>query len=299
MRIPLFVCVGYGFEHPVFKHAKDLWYAHRGLHAEVADIVFYRTAPEMAPDEFSFADGEYVFGPSRRQDNSPGSTVRWDTDLLVDRQIKLYRKLLEKNEGPFWVYTTTVTSVLDLHALRYLANQLECANTYAGHIEYAPIQASATPSTPSGKYLRFASGAGTLLSSDLVREVLAREHVASHELPNDLWLAMTLRDVPRTPLLRHDILDVTAFDPETRAALSQRVLDARAKGHFHFRVKSGRWEAEGLLSHKPEHVDPLVLNDVLLAIQALRFDPGQLIAGWKQLQAALGDFNGQQMLPIA
>jgi hypothetical protein len=178
MKIPLFVCVGYGFEHPVFKHAKDLWYAHRGLYRDVADIRFYRTALEMAPDQFCFTDGEYVFGPSRQPDSSPGTTERWDTDLLVDRQIKLYRKLLEENKEPFWVYTTTVTSVLDLYALRYLADQLECANTYAGHIEYAPVQDSVTPATPSGKHLRFASGAGTLLSSDLVREVLAREGAA-------------------------------------------------------------------------------------------------------------------------
>jgi hypothetical protein len=112
-------------------------------------------------------------------------------------------------------------------------------------------------------------------------------------------LAVTLRDIPRTPFLRHDILDIRAFDPGTRSALSQRILDARAKGHFHFRVKSGRWEPEGQLSHKPEHIDPLVLNDVLLGIQSVRFNPEHLIAGWKQLQTAHCDFDEQKMRPIA
>jgi hypothetical protein len=168
----------------------------------------------------------------------------------------------------------------------------------AGAIEYARIGPGVGPDFPEGQYLRFVSGSGTLLSSDLLELTLARADTLDHQMANDLWLAVVLRDIPRVPLMRHDVTEITTFDAATRKALQERVANARSQGHYHFRVRSGRWEPEGQLQHDPTRIDTLVLNDILIELQASPFDPSMQLAGWQRTLQKLGDTAGNTVSPI-
>ena len=299
MSIPLIVSISYGFEHEIYRCMKDIWATYRRFVRDAADIVFIRTSSEYAPEQYAYADGEYVFGPSPRpltkQDSTP---TGWNLAMVVDRQLKFYRKLLETQREPFWLFSCTVTSAIDIRALRLLVDQLECKGCMAGAIEYAGIPPGMGPDFPAGQYLRFVSGAGTLLSSDLLALTLSRAAMVDQQMQNDLWLALVLRDIPRTPLMRHDLTDITTFDPLARANLATRVANARTQGHYQFRVRSGRWEPEGQLQHNPTLIDTLVLNDILLALHASPVDADTQLAGWQQTVRQISDMEGHRVRPI-
>jgi hypothetical protein len=117
-------------------------------------------------------------------------------------------------------------------------------------------------------------------------------------MANDLWLAVVLRDIPRVPLMRHDVTDITTFDAATRKALQERVANARSHGHYHFRVRSGRWEPDGQLQHDPTRIDTLVLNDILLELQASPFDPSIQLEGWQRTLQKVGDMEGNTVRTV-
>jgi hypothetical protein len=299
MSTPLIVSFSYGFEHEIFHCMKDIWATYRRFVRDAADLVFIRTSSEYEPEQYSYAHGEYVFGPSLRpltkQDSTP---TGWNLTMVVDRQLKFYRKLLETQRSPFWLFAATVTSAIDIRALRLLVDQMECKACLGGAIEYAGIPPGMGPDFPAGQYLRFVSGAGTLLSSDLIALTLERASMVDQQMQNDLWLALVLRDIPRTPLMRYDITNITAFDSTSRSNLATRIAQARAQGHFYFRVRSGRWEPEGQLQHNPTLIDTLVLNDILLTLHASPFDPATQLAGWQQAVRQVSDSEGQRVLAI-
>ena len=300
MSIPLFVSMGYGPEHAVFLHAKDLWTAHRRFFRDVAEIIFFRTSLDLRPNQFSYSNGEYLFGPAYLPSEAPRDRqVSWDSEFIVDRQLKLYRKLLETNKHPFWLFSTTVTSAVDFRALRVLVDQLDCRKTYAGGILQALLQAGMGPDLPAGGVLRMVSGSGTLLSSDLLEIVLERSPLLDRHMLNDVWLSLILRDIPRVPFLRYDMTDVTEFTPASRLLLHARIRQAREEGHFHFRVKSGRWEIDDQLEHNPEQIDPLVINDLLLGMLASPSNSEAVLRGWTLHKQQFCDLDGQAMKPIA
>jgi hypothetical protein len=299
MRTPLIVSVSYGFEHELYLCMKDIWNTYRRFIGDAAELIFIRTSNEYKPDQYSYANGEYVFGPSPRpltkRDDTP---TGWNLSMVVDRQLKFYRKLLETRRTPFWLFAGTITSAIDFRALRLLVDQLECKACMAGAIEYARIGPGMGAEFPEGEYMRFVSGSGTLLSSDLLELALARAHTLDHQMANDLWLAVVLRDIPRVPLMRHDVTDITTFDAATRKALQERVANARSHGHYHFRVRSGRWEPDGQLQHDPTRIDTLVLNDILLELQASPFDPSIQLEGWQRTLQKVGDMEGNTVRTV-
>lgn len=300
MSIPLIVSMGYGPEHPVFLHAKDLWTAHRRFFRDVAEIIFHRTSLDLDPSQFSYFNGEYAFGPPYLPSEAPKDRqVSWDSEFIVDRQLKLYRKLLEAIKHPFWFFATSVTSVIDCRALRVLVDHLDCRRTYAGGMLETLIRDRMGPDLPAGSVFRMVSGAGTLLSSDLLELALERSPLLNPYMLNDVWLSLVLRDIPRVPLLRYDMTDVTEFTSDSRPALHARIKQAREEGHFHFRVKSGRWETKDQLVHDPERIDPLVINDLLLEMLSSPSNPEAVLRGWNQHKQQICDLDGQAMKPIA
>jgi hypothetical protein len=297
--IPLIVYIGYGNEHPVFPRAKDLWSFYRGYFPDVRFLAF-RSSADLLPDEVNFSFGELTFGITTGvQSGQPGTPQFEVTGVALDRQLKLYKHLLSTHREPFWLYGHTVTSSVDYVWLRSVVNQLECKRTYAGGIDVVKLPEGMGPDLPANKYFRFVSGAGVLLSSDLLQVVLDRAHLIHHQMTNDLWLSFVLRDIPRTPFLRYDITDVTTFSPSARDTLRSRIAHARAEGHFHFRVKSGRWEAKGELAHDPASIDPLVINETMMEILANPTDSDAAVSKWTNFVQQISDLDGRYVAPLS
>lgn len=299
-KIPLVVSMGYGFEHEAFVRAKNIWSAYRNYFPDV-DLIFMRSSHDVGSNEYTFANGEYVFGMPKDLPGMPleGMAPHDAKGFVVDRQLKLYQRLLDTYQQPFWLYATTVTSAIDFRALRAIVDTLNCKETYAGSMLLARIPEGMGPELPADRILRIVSGAGTLLSSDLMELALIRSGLVTHHMLNDVWLSLILRDIPRIPLPRYDLADVTEFTPDARSLLHARIQQARSEGHFHFRVKSGRWEDKGFFSHKSEDIDPVVVNSVLLDIIASAIHPDIILDAWRRLKQQACDLDGQAMRPVA
>jgi len=295
----LIVCIGYGNEHQVFPRAKNLW-SHYHAYFPSTQFVAIRSSSDLMPDEFSYQSGEYVFGLSRTIARGQIGTPEYETTgSNIDRLLKLYEQLLIVHRDPFWLYCHTVTSCVDYGWLSTIISQMNCRQTYAGCIGLVKIPEGMGPDLPANKYLRFVSGAGILLSSDLLKLVLERAHLVHQKMQDDLWLSLVLRDIPRTPFMRYDLTDITTFDQSARETLRRRISKARADGHFHFRVKSGRWEAQGELNHDPARIDPLVINETMLEILSTPTDPINAVTQWTSFVRQVSDVNGRYMSPLS
>lgn len=298
--LPLIVSIAYGYEHAVYPRAKNLWSIYRDHFSDIR-VVFLKSSESLAPDEYIYSEGEYTFGKGHGfpADNLSGMSPFDAQGFTIDRSLKFYKKLLSDIDQPFWLYHSTVTSAVDFRVIRYLVNQLECRKTFAGSLLYAKIPENLSDDMPAGKTFRMISGSGVLLSSDLLELILKRQNDVPHNQLNDVWVSLVLRDIPRIPLLRADILDIFNYDETVRLDLMERVNGLLRSGHFSFRVKSGRWEESKGTRLAPEMVDVLVINDILLSLLSRKPLIQEAMEGWDRLKASLCDLNGSAMLPIA
>ena len=114
------------------------------------------------------------------------------------------------------------------------------------------------------KGLNFVCGTNNLLSSDVIKLLVKRYDPDDplNALPNDIWKAELLKDVPRR------ILPFFSFvKPRSYLKFEDEVFNISKKliseGHFHFRIKTTK-ENENSLSR--EDVDPLIMMNIILAI---------------------------------
>ncbi|HEY1091070.1 MAG TPA: glycosyltransferase family 10, partial [Burkholderiaceae bacterium] len=285
----LIVYFGYGDELPVFSRARALWQFFLSHYPNVR-AVFARTSRNLARGEVREIDGDLVVGLGANEHQAGyAATGVWsinENQSVIFRQLEVYRYLLKKYPQPFYLFQTTVTSVVDFRAISSLLALMPSTACYAG-------STSRLNSPPAVANLTFNSGANCLFSRDVLELMLQRydpAQAAAH-FPNDVWQAVVLQDLPRTPLPFFSFIKPRTPDSRARLVpeITRRLL---AMGHFHFRIKTTSAEAGIGLR---EEVDPWIMVSVMDAILA---SPPAYAANQRMVRAfvdALAPDNGHTL----
>ncbi|MET3133345.1 hypothetical protein AAKU55_003635 [Oxalobacteraceae bacterium GrIS 1.11] len=255
----LVVYIGYGDELPVYTRARALWQFYRSYFPDI-EIVFVRETADLARGQVVTDGDDLLVGLGAehfRGDTSYAATGTWsatENSRVIFRQMVVYDHLLRTRERPFFLYHTTVTSVVDLRALQQLLSKMPATGCFAG-----PLSRLTAPEQFNG--WTFVSGASTLLSRDVV-VLLRNRYDPAHphaSLPNDVWQALTLHDVPRLALPTFNFIKPRAVGEQLNAVsgLAGRML---RDGQFHFRIKTTSFE-EGL--GKREDIDPWIMLKIM------------------------------------
>ncbi len=292
-RPDLVVYFGHGDELPVFTRARALWQFFL-THYPGVKAVFARTCAQLARGEVRHDGYDLVVGIG---DDSSGPAAQagyaasgvWSSQENrnnIYRQMAVYDYLLRQQPEPFFLFQTTVTSVIDFRGLIPLLDQLPRGGCFAG----LPGRINSPPELAG---LTFASGANTLFSSDLLQLMRDRydpEHPHAN-YPNDIWQALTLGDIERRLLPFFSF--TRARNIESRRSqvpeLTRRLL---AMGHYHFRVKT---TSEGAGLGLREDVDPWVMASVMDSILNSPAAPEANRALVAQLLAFVQPPNGQSL----
>lgn len=260
----LIVYIGYGDELPVFVRARSLWEFYLSHFPEI-NAIFVRTTRSLKRGEITSygadllvgvgeANGEGINGPGYRETGVWSAVENAD---VIFRQMAVYDYLLRKYTFPFFLFQTTCTSVVDFRGLISLLDHLPATRCFAG----SPARLN-NPSELNG--LTFVSGANTVLSRDMVSLLRNRydENSPYTVLPNDVWQAIVLQDIPRVPLpfisFTKPRLDVAELD-----AVQHIAQNLIANGHYHFRVKTTS-EEDGV--GRRENVDPWIMMKIMETI---------------------------------
>jgi hypothetical protein len=296
----LVISLGYGNEHQAYLRAKNLWSVYREYFSEI-DVIFFKSSEQLKLGDYKYEEGEYTFHrPTivEAKSNIPVSSLHDAQGYMIDRELKLFERLLINYKEPFWLLMANVTSVVAPNILQAMLNTIECNRVYAGPPLLVQLQEDLAPDMKAGSVFRMISGSHRLFSSDMVELIVARQNMVGHHMLTDVWTSLILRDIPRIPMLRSDILDIVEFVQSTRDNIRVRVDNDLENGHFAFRVKSGRWEPEGTLSHRSEDVDTLVIGEIMLHLLSKPADERAAIEGWRRYRESLADHPGGMMLPL-
>ncbi|MCX7101604.1 MAG: glycosyltransferase [Methylobacter sp.] len=250
----LVVYIGYGYQLPVYKRARALWQFYIS-HFPRIEIIFVRETEQLPCGEVVFDGYDLLVGIGNQfESDAPdyASTGFWsqaENSKMIFRQMAVYEYLLGTHNKPFFLYQTTITSVIDFRTLLIILDHMPVTGCYAGTI------------APMADGLTFTSGANSLFSSDIL-ELMLKRYDSSHihaTLPNDVWQAHILEDIPRLALPSFNFLKPKQpkSDDIWVSVLAQRMLK---QGHFHFRVKTTSLE-EGI--GKREDVDPWIMLKIM------------------------------------
>lgn len=265
----LVIYIGYGYELPVYKRARALWQFYIS-HFPHIPTIFVRETPDMARGEVA-ADGyDLLVGIGNDfKSKGDGYAARgvWapaENSRVIFRQMVVYDYLLRTRTKPFFLYQTTITSVVDFRALIRVLAHMPASGCYAGSTGRLT-----SPKELDG--LTFVSGANSLFSRDVL-DLMRRRYEPDHPhttLPNDVWQALVLQDVPRIPLPSFNFVQPRAPSVNLPGvgSLAHRMLQA---GHFHFRIKTTSAEA-GFGAR--EDVDPWIMLKVMESVLSLESAP--------------------------
>jgi len=291
----LVVISGYGNELPVFGRARALWEFYSSHFPEV-DFYFIRDSDDLVSGEAVMDGKDLVIGmrgsPHERHSNEGGyaDSGIWgahENRRQIHRQVAMYDYLLRKYEAPFYLYQSTITSVVDFRAIYSAIEILPAEKCYAG----MPGRLTG-PDQLTG--LTFACGTNNLFSRDVVLELRNRYTPGSPPTyyPNDIWQALTLRDLPRLPLPYSSF--VRPRTAETLGDVREQTKAMLAGGHFHFRVKT---ESEKSGLGKREDIDPWVMVRVMEEVLSNPVNTAQVQALMLDLARCAGAVDMGGMLP--
>lgn len=233
------VTIGYGDELPIYKRARALWEFYATFFPNVR-IVFFRSSNKLQCGEVIDNGYELLVGTDEikaNPDDNQGykNTGAWSAKEnynQIHKQISLFKYLLRNNPKPFHLFCVTVTSIVDFRGFFEILNLLPKSNCFAGK----PGRIS-SPDELSG--LTIISGANSLFSSDVVETLCERydpQHIYT-SFPNDVWQALLLQDIPRTPLPFFSFTKPRSH-LGTDSDLSALISKLLAQGHYHFRIKT-------------------------------------------------------------
>lgn len=262
MENKLIILVGYGTESKTFSRARLVWERLLEQHDDVE--IFFNSASAAKKNEWlEWKNADFVshvYSDNSHIKSEYDETAQWTLDQLstqLKRELIALNYLRLSNSKPFWVFLTSVTSIISIKRLVSYISNAKCENFLAGHLM--------SGSTVSADFdFTILSGAGTLISSDLVALLLDRQHQIPKNIYNDVWLSAILKDIPRKNLPRFDFLDAERFDASTFNDVLSKTAEAFNSGHYHFRVKSHK-----LIGKGRENVDPKMLHLILDTILAL------------------------------
>ncbi|HZX27433.1 MAG TPA: hypothetical protein VFF16_10210 [Telluria sp.] len=286
----LVVVIGYGDELPVFRQARALWQFYAG-HFPGIDFLFYRWTRDLKRGEVVHNGHDLLVGVGGDFDGDAGYAASgvWsqsENAKWVFRQVLVQDHLLRTRDRPFYMYHTTATSVVDFRGLLTAMAALPATDCFAG-----PIARLNGPEELAG--VTFVSGASVLFSSDNLARM--RERYVPHHpfagLPNDVWQALMLHDVPRIALPSFNFLRERAprGDAAAISALTRQML---AQGHYHFRVKTvAPQDAAG----RREDIDPWIMLRIMETILDHEHVPAAVQAQIGRYQQWVG--NGAARIP--
>lgn len=297
---PIIVTIGYGHEHPVFSYCKDLWSAYSRNFSDYK-FIFHRLSHELELNEIRQIDSELLIDEYdfTSKKNNFAITHQLGYPKQIARWIKLLNFIISNQSGPFWLYAPTVTSVIDFRALDLIINSLECKNVYAGGLLNANIPENFPLISNSNSLFRILSGSGFLISSDLIHLILKRAHQVPHFFPDDVWISLILKDIPRIPLKRFDITEKFNTDYLSIDLFNQLIIKARLDGHFHFRVKSSRFNLDGTINYSSQYHDPILLNNIMLNIISNKIDDQDFLNNYLTFRINNSDSLGNYANPIS
>lgn len=293
-RPDLVVYIGYGDELPVFARARALWEFYMS-HFPGIQAIFVRTTDKLPRGEVSNNGYDLLVGLGDSGGGNPGMMGYRHTGIwaahenadVIFRQVAVYDYLLRKYPDPFYVFHATVTSVVDFRGLLTALDGLGASHCFAGSPGRLSVGAG-NPQALGG--LTYISGANTLFSRDMLELLRSRYNPRDPyaQLPNDVWQALALQEIPRLPLPLFSFVQ-----PRLRGAfsgaiskLTQRLLGL---GHYHFRVKTTSQEL-GLGLR--EDIDPWIMLRIMETILESEVQPEttrQLIG---QMRISVAPANG-------
>lgn len=292
-RPDLVVMMGYGDELPVFRRARALWEFY-ATHFPGIELVFPRWSNKLKRGEVvsegrdllvGIGDGfQGDAGYSNSGVWSQSENARW-----IYRQVLAQDYVLRNREGPFFLYQTTVTSVVDFRGLCTVLDQLDPVNCYAG-----PLARLNGPEAFNG--LTFVSGASVVLSRDVLERMRERydpRHVFA-TLPNDIWQAALLHDVARQALPTFNLVKPRAARADA-GYITALVKQQLQQGQYHFRVKTVAPEdAAG----RREDIDPWIMLRTMEAILESEHTPAATLALVDKVRRMTGGGAGAPVAPI-
>jgi hypothetical protein len=250
----LIILVRYGSESKTFISARLVW--ERLLRQYDNVEIYFSSASEASEHEWLEKKNTDLISHvqcDRNLQSRYEETAQWSEAQLITqlkRELIAFEYLYRSQPKPFWVFLTTVTSIISINRLVSFISTKKCENFLAANLF-------------SGFNTTVMSGAGTLISSDLIGLVLQRQHEIPLNFYSDVWLSLTLKDIPRINLQRIDFTEAEGFDLNTLNFVAAKTLDGLSTGHFHFRVKSNK-----LIGNGRENVDPKILHTILNVIVA-------------------------------
>lgn len=268
----LIVYFGYGYELPVFARARALWEFFVSHYPNVRAI-FVRESDKLECGEVQHNGYDLLIGTGGGRQTEAherkgySTTGTWSANEnwhTIYRQMAVYDYLLRTNDNPFFLYHATVTSVVDFRGLFAILDLMPKTGCFAG----MPGRL-VTPQELAG--LTFTCGTNTLVSSDIMALMRSRydsRHVHA-TLPNDIWQALILHDIPRLPLPFFSFTKPRKSGgnhDEVRDITRQLLLD----GHFHFRIKT-TGDSAGFGAR--EDIDPWIMLKVMETILATHPSP--------------------------
>jgi hypothetical protein len=287
----VFVLIGYGEESQTFIRCRSLW----SKYIEKHDVCFYfnTLAEDLDSELVKECPGEIQIGvkgltPKDGVSSDYGQNYSWSNSeriRFLHRRIKTFKYLLEKENEPFWVLLTTVTSAISIKRLAYFLRHFDCANFFGG----APIF---TPIPFSDNKFTIISGASTLISSDLIKLTLERSENNAWSSLDDVWNSIVLSEISRVPLMRFDFTDSNITHPLEFDKISSQINGALDGGHFHFRVKTGN----PLIR---QDIDPLIIEKIFDSINVME-ESGDIdiYDRWEKYASSISTSGSKLIEPI-
>lgn len=272
-RPDLVVLMGYGDELPVFRRARALWEFYM-THVPGIEVIFMRWSDKLKRGEVVAEGHDLLIGIGDGFQGASGysNSGVWsqsENARCIYRQVLAQDYLLRSREGPFFLYHTTVTSMIDFRGLCTALDHIDPVNCYAG-----PLIRLNGPEAFNG--LTFVSGASVLQSRDVLERMRERydPHHVFASLPNDIWQAALLHDVQRQALPSFNLIKPRAARADA-GYITELVKQMLQLGHYHFRVKTVAPEdAAG----RREDIDPWIMLRVMEAILESEHTPAATLS---------------------
>lgn len=260
----IYLLIGYGEESETFIRSRKLWTSYLKNNYDVT-AYFNTLMPEVSMDIVVQKGDELAVG-CKGLPEEDGSRSNYDTTFvwnnservrLIHRRLRSYEYLLSVNDSPFWVLNTTVTSAISLSRLVSFLNSFECSNFFAG----APIFKEISY---SDDFFVMLSGAGMILSSDLLQLMVDRKKDLNWNCLDDVWVSLILSEIPRTFLKRYDFTTEMSYAKSDEERIKNKIKNALLEGHMHFRVKNTT------NPHlRREDIDPRILKQIFDEIECI------------------------------
>jgi hypothetical protein len=216
--------------------------------------------------------------------NPPGY---WGEDEVVAwnyRQLKFFKFCLDNYEGDYWIYLSTLTSIIDLQGLLGFLQNLEPKDIYAG----MPTLFSGPENFGEPARFLYVQGSGILLSSDNLKKMEPRISLVDKRIGPDTFLGLLLKDIPRLLLPRKDVA-VKKSDPGVdtgeMVSLMRTVIECVNLGFFQFRFNS---------IHPPFDMDRKIraeIDPVMHALTALTLLDKKIPRGFNPQQVAMAQLE--------